>query len=260
MEELYSCRNCVHNAGQSLHIGRGAGFCIKHVSVLPQPEMLTCKYHHRKDLPHFVVDEGRSEHASEFAAFSGIVDIVEQTHVRRIQYSEKYNWDHGTYDPVNNALSGYHKAARSWVFIQAFAGGIDGRRVLTHGCLVRRYMDQCNRWQSSYRMVLALVEGMQNPASFEHRVLVDEDVEDARWDVFFVQLSGLQEYGWHAGVESLMWASDQVNGGLSSLDWARVENELSTACPKWINTIVNHAKDHGEFFTQVAESELDEGA
>ena len=38
VDELFSCRNCIHNCGQSLLIGKGAGFCVKHDSVLLSPE------------------------------------------------------------------------------------------------------------------------------------------------------------------------------------------------------------------------------
>src|SRR5208282_4055783 len=31
------------------------------------------------------------------------------------------------------------------------------------------------------------------------------------WDVIFVRMSAIQEYGWHAGLERLIWASDAVN-------------------------------------------------
>ena len=37
----------------------------------------------------------------------------------------------------------YFKANHRWVFVQASAGGLDGRRALTHAGLVRRYMDHC---------------------------------------------------------------------------------------------------------------------
>ena len=43
MEELFSCRNCVHNSGQSLMVGRGPGFCLQHESVILSPERTTCK-------------------------------------------------------------------------------------------------------------------------------------------------------------------------------------------------------------------------
>ena len=44
MEELFSCRNCVHNSGQSLNAGPGKGYCQFHSSVIDTPEQTTCKY------------------------------------------------------------------------------------------------------------------------------------------------------------------------------------------------------------------------
>ena len=51
MDELFSCRNCIQNAGQSLTTGHGSGFCLTHNSVIPDPIRTTCKFLHRKDLP-----------------------------------------------------------------------------------------------------------------------------------------------------------------------------------------------------------------
>ncbi len=257
MRELFSCRNCIHNAGQSLNIGTGQGFCMKHSSILDEPADTTCKYQHRKDLPHFVVDEGRSEHASEFAAFTGMVGLSDHGYRQKVFYSERYSWEHGTFDPVNNALANYHKAGRSWVYVQSFAGAVDGRRALVHGCLSRRYLDHCGTWTSSYRLALALVQEMAAPAYFGPGQLsvngegAERALEEARWDLFFAQLSGLQEYGWHAGVEDLMWASDGVNGGLAELDWDLVKKDLEKIGPEWTDRIIQHARDNDAFFTHV---------
>ncbi len=259
MRELFSCRNCIHNAGQSLNIGAGQGYCLKHASVVREPSDTTCKYQHRKDLPHFVVDESRSEHAAEFAAFTALVNLSDHSPQHRISYSERFAWENGTYDAIDAALASYYEADRSWVFVQSFAGAVDGRRALVHGSLSRRYLDHCGTWTSSYRMALALVQEMQAPAYFDTRQLLIDgsevaDVEEeARWDVFFAQLSGLQEYGWHAGVEEIMWASDSVNGGMSELDWGLLKADLARAVPSWTDRIIQHAKDNGAFFTQVAQ-------
>ena len=75
MDELFSCRNCIHNCGQSLLIGQGSGFCLQHESVIWEPDRTTCKYLHRKDLPYFVVEEGTREHAAEFAGFPFLVSL-----------------------------------------------------------------------------------------------------------------------------------------------------------------------------------------
>lgn len=257
MKELFSCRNCIHNAGQSLNIGTGQGYCLRHGSLIDEPQDTTCKYHHRKDLPHFVVDEARSEHAAEYARFPGLVSLSSQQPAEKKFYSEKFNWDQRSFDPVVNALAMYWKTERRWVFIQIFAGGIDGQKALVHGSLVRRYMDNCDSWTSSYRMILSVVDEMTTPPAFARRALNVTDADDtadieeeARWDVFFTRLCGLQEYGWHAGVEELMWASDSLNGSLSSLDWDAVVADLESRCPEWTDRIIKHARDNDAFFTQ----------
>jgi hypothetical protein len=235
---------------------------MRHQSLVDEPADTTCKYQHRKDLPSFVVDEGRSEHAAEFAAFTGLVTLRTKRALRKHLYSEKFDWERRQFDPVTNALAHYGRAGRSWVFIETFAGGVDGRRALVHGCLTRRYLQHCDSWTSSYRMVLALVDEMKTPPVFSEKSLCLNGYGDAgevegqaRWDVFFCRLTGLQEYGWHAGVEDLMWASDGLNGSLSELDWDGVVKELEEICPKWTDAIINHAKENDEFFTQGADQQ-----
>src|SRR5208337_3869323 len=120
-----------------------------------------------------------------------LVEISEES----LPYSEKFAWEHGQYDPSLNALAQYHKAERSWVFIQAFSGGVDGMRSLTHASLVRRYMDRCAKWTSSYRLVLSMVQEIDIELRFEDRDLISSSylgVEEARsqalWDVIFARL------------------------------------------------------------------------
>lgn len=255
MDQLFSCRNCIHNSGQSINIGRDAGFCLKHNSVLFNPDKTTCKYLHRKDLPQFVVDEGIREHAAEFATFSGIVDLVNHKPVARIQYSERFVWERRKYDPLIHSLAQYKKTSPSWVFIQAMSGGIDGRRGLAYAGLVRRYMDHCGTWKSAYRLILALVQELPvEPRFSAHELNIEEhdDPEQVRqealWDVVFARIGGIQEYGFHAGIEGLMWATDELNGGLSNLDWLMLKSELTTKSQEWTETIISHAVDEGVFF------------
>jgi hypothetical protein len=75
-----------------------------------------------------------------------------------------------------------------------------------------------------------------------------EEESQALWDVVFCRLSATQEYGWHAGIESLMWASDAVNGNLVDFDWPGLQGELSTLRDRWIEINIDHAKEHGEYF------------
>jgi hypothetical protein len=262
MDEIFSCRNCIHNCGQSLLIGRGAGFCIKHDSLLLNPRKSTCKYLHRKDLPYFVVDEGLREHAAEFAMFSAIADLVEHTPIERRHYSEKFTWEHRKYDPIIQSLAQYHKTRPVWVFLQAMSGGIDGRRSLTHASLVRRYMDNCGTWRSSYRFALAMVQELPNTPQFREQDFItnpdDNTRKDAVWDVFFARLSGLQEYGFHSGLEELMWATDRLNGALADLDWEAVAAQLDTKAAEWTDLIIKHATDEGAFFPVQPPLEEDE--
>lgn len=250
MDELFCCRNCIHNCGQSLSSGPGAGFCLKHESVIPRSETTTCKYLHRKDLPSFVVDEGIREHAAEFALFPRLVDISTKNPIERVPYSEQYSWERGEFNSLNNALAQYFKVKR-WVFIQAFAGASDGLRSLAHCCLVRHYMDQCGTWTSSYRLVLGVLSDIDETPHFSPRSLFplgEAEEEEAIWDVVIAKLATLQEYGWHAGIEELMWASDAVNGALAELDWPALKTDLATRRDGWIQLIITHAKSHDEFF------------
>lgn len=229
---------------------------MKHDSVLFHPERTTCKYLHRKDLPRFVVDEGLREHAGEFARFSGMADLFEHQSISRILYSEKFVWEHKQFDPINQSLAQYHKTKPAWTFLQAMSGGIDGRRSLTHASLIRRYMDNCGTWRSSYRFMLALVQELSSTPLFQERDLYSDDdeidaelKEDAIWDVFFARLGGVQEYGFHSGIETLMWSTDELNGSLVSLDWLGLCAELEIKVPEWTDLIIKHATEEGEFFS-----------
>jgi len=266
LDELFSCRNCVNDCGQSLLIGRGAGFCIRHNSVLIKPGQTTCKYLHRKDLPRFVVDEGISEHAAEFASYPGMVDLIARTRIQITYYSEKFAWERREFDPINQSLAQYHKAKPAWVFMQAMSGGSDGRRALAQASLVRRYMDNCGSWRSSYRFVLAMIQGISSKLFFEDRDLNSESTlnageltTEAVWDVFFTRLSGIQEYGFHAGIEELMWATDHLGESVSNLDWPTLSKSLVQQEPEWTNLVIRHATNEGAFFPDPRHFEEGEG-
>jgi hypothetical protein len=260
MHDLFSCRNCIHNCSQTQNIGRGVGYCLQHDSVIFDPEDTTCKYLHRKDLPFFVVSEGVREHASEFAPYSGLVSLSTKEPIRRAFYSEKHAWERGTFDAIVNTLAQYHRTERSWVFIAAFASGLDGRRSLTHAALVRRYMDNCGTWRSSYRLFLAYMQELDAEPQFGDRDLMNgegadlsEVRQEALWDVVFTRISGVQEYGYHAGLEELMWASDSLGEGLASFDWPSLKRSLSEKRAEWTDRIIAHAKEEGVFFAPAAE-------
>jgi hypothetical protein len=265
MDELFSCRNCIHNCGQSPNVGPGVGYCLQHDSIIWEPGRTTCKYLHRKDLPHFVVEEGVREHAAEFALFPRLVKLDTKEPVEQVRYSEKFAWERGSFDPLTHALAQYHKVARRWVLIQAFASGADGRRSLAHGSLVRHYLDSCGKWTSSYRLILGMLDEIDDNPVFARKALLlgngavaEEVAEDALWDVVFVRLSAIQEFGWHAGLESLIWASDAVNGSLADMNWPALQQELAGLRNQWTQLIISHAKAHGAFFPQPENVEYDE--
>jgi hypothetical protein len=259
MDELFSCRNCIHNSAQTLLIGRGVGLCLMHKSVLKEPSRTTCKYLTRKDMPSFVVDEGVKEHAFEFAIFSSMVDMPTMTTVSRTYYSEKHAWLTHNFDALTQNLAHSYKIKPTWVFVQSLAGGSDGRRSLAHSSLVRRYMANCGTWRSSYRFVLALVQELPRTPRFEAEDLISEDGQDsaqeALWDVFFARISGVQEYGFHSGLEELMWATDHLNEPLTNFDWPKLKEELQTKSIEWTNLIINHAQAEDAFFPDRPEEE-----
>lgn len=126
--ETFSCRNCVQNPIQGLCSGAGYGYCLRWSSVLRQPGSTTCKYHHRKDLPLFLVEDATKEHAAEFSVVPGIADLTTKRRIEMIRYNERRTWKTREYDPQLNAVAGYHRksdaldeeAPRKWRIIQAF--------------------------------------------------------------------------------------------------------------------------------------------
>ncbi|MFV8751971.1 hypothetical protein ACNOYE_15605 [Nannocystaceae bacterium ST9] len=250
MDEIFSCKNCIHNPGQSLNLGREAGYCLQHKSLIRAPGETTCKYLYRKDLPNFVVDEARSEHAAEFAGFPAMVSLRTKQRVQTAHYSERAAWEHRDFDPITNSMAQFYKGQGTtrWIVIQSYAGGLDGRRLMVHGSLTRRYLNNCDDWRTSYRLVLSVVQDMQELPEFSARDTDDED--EARWDLFFSQLASIQEYGWHASIEELTWASDALGDGLSDLDLGKLHTELTEVCPRWVDLIIRDAVDNDAFFTQ----------
>ncbi len=146
-------------------------------------------------------------------------------------------------------------------------GGIDRKNLTSWAfqnipSLIRRYMENCVTWKSSYRFVLAMIQERPRTPYFPEEDLNSDDVvlnaeirEDAIWDVFFTRLSGIQEYGFHSGIETLMWATDQLNGSLTALDWSGLSVELSEKSSEWTDLIIAHATDEGAFFPPHAQWE-----
>jgi len=240
--------------------------------VIANPEWTTCKYLHRKDLPRFHVDEAIKEHASDFAGFTAMADMRSMIPVQPIRYSEKWAWKNRMFNPILNAMAQYHKMTFSlfgdeyenegsgglkWRFISSFAGTCDGLRSIAHVSLVRRYIDTCGSWESSYRHVLSLLQDIDITPVFPETWLfisgngstnIPDVMEEALWEVVFSRFSAIQEYGWHSGLKPLTRLTDSLNGSLSDFDWTSLSTELSTKKIEWTEMIIDHATKNGGFF------------
>ena len=202
-----------------------------------------------------MVDESIREHAAEFAEFSGMARLRSRQAISLIYYSQKFAWERGIFDPLTNVLAQYHKTRPAWIFIESFTGGVDGRRSLAHACLVRRYMDNCDTWKSSYRLVLAFLQEIDEEPRFgsaDLRSDADREVleHEALWDVVFTRFSLLQEYGWHASLDELRWITDEVNGSLTEFDWRKLHEDLAQLKDRLTEHVIKHAQAAGIFFDQ----------
>src|SRR5439155_26054190 len=142
-----------------------------------------------------------------FALLPGMARLGTHEPIPHLAYSERFVWDRRLFDPVTHAIAQYEKIRPRWVFIQGFSGGVDGRRSLTHASFVRRYMQNCGTWTSSYRLVLGLLQELDVKPEFAPAEVLDDGAsseEDARWDVVFTRIAALQEYGWHAAIEEML--------------------------------------------------------
>jgi hypothetical protein len=52
-----------------------------------------------------------------------------------------------------------------------------------------------------------------------------------------------------------MWATDQLNGSLTALDWSGLSKELNVKSSEWTDLIIAHATDEGAFFPTHAQWE-----
>jgi hypothetical protein len=122
-------------------------------------------------------------------------------------------------------------------------------------------MDNCDTWKSSYRLVLAFLQEIDEEPRFGKSDLrtdtnPEERESEALWDVVFSRFSLLQEYGWHAGLDELRWITDEVNGSLVEFDWEKLRAELSLMKSRLTEHVIKHAQDEGVFFDQ-PESEIE---
>ncbi|QGM45571.1 hypothetical protein [Methylocystis heyeri] len=167
----------------------------------------------------------------------------------RIFYSERFAWERSQFDSITNALARYHQSSKKWIFIEAFSGGVDGRRSVTQSCLTRRYISICNTWRSSFRLTLDVVSQLAVRPEFRPSDFYEEGggPEEALWDVVFSKLSLVQEYGWHAGLADLQWITDSIDS-LTELSWEPVRVQLEDSIPRILELIFKHARDNNGYF------------
>ena len=103
--------------------------------------------------------------------------------------------------------------------------------------------------------MLALLQEIDAQPYFSPIELLDGDTSSleeaanyALWDVVYVRLSALQEYGWHAGLEELCWVGDTVREGLAEMSWPHVQRDLGRLRDSWVELIIRHASEHKSFF------------
>ena len=229
MDELFSCRNCIHNPLQSINIGSGAGYCLQHHSVIPEPQRTTCKYLHRKDLPLHLVSDGVREHAEDFKLFPAMASL---DHKKAVSVSRDA--------PVpGNAME---KAMRWWRLgssdyswrLASLCSGIDGIRSLAYACLVRRHLAVFGgRSAAMLHAIAALIDIMPDKPVFSSYTINLEDENEALWDVVFVRIAALQEFGWHIGDESLLYACDPFREIMAEFNWPPVEKKLKIQVKQW---------------------------
>ncbi|XXX82201.1 hypothetical protein WMF30_25925 [Sorangium sp. So ce134] len=226
--ELFSCRNCIHNPAQGLTLGPGAGFCLTWGSVIERPEQTTCKYLHRKDLPMFLARRGIQEHQDEFSRVASMADLETREPLVPRGYDSYSMVEAERLDNVTRAVAAYHAldsapdatAQRRDLTLATFAGAADGRRAMMYASLVRRTLASGGPTLPWTRRVLDLLDEIDTDVLFRAADLLEADgAAAARWEVAHARLSCIQEFGWHAAQEQLMYPMMELGAHVAEEDW-----------------------------------------
>ncbi|HEU4410439.1 MAG TPA: hypothetical protein VFS43_34610 [Polyangiaceae bacterium] len=245
---LFTCRNCIHNPAQGLTFGPGPGFCLQWGALLKQPDRTTCKYLHRKDLPHFLVREAQVEHEAEFAANRALADVETHDDVPASAFDDRALPRAERIDPVTRAVANYYTLAaaptvpltRRSRLITLFAGSRDARRASAHACLVRGMGDPQSRHEW-FRRILGLIEEVDIEFVVSPSDLIgsgEASKADVQWEIANIRLAAVQEYGWHLGREELKFP---LNSELEAL----------AADQKWDGFMAKLGELKGEWADQI---------
>jgi len=120
-------------------------------------------------------------------------------------------------------------------------------------------MQRCDTWKSSYQLAPAVLQELDIEPVFGQRDLYlregeeyEDVVSDALWDVFFCRLGSVQEYGFHAGIQELMWTTDSLNRAMSDFDWKILKSALEEKRTQQTLTVIRHAESENEYFPDSA--------
>jgi hypothetical protein len=238
--DLFSCRNCIHNPSQGLTLGTGSGYCMKWHSLIERPERTTCKLLHRKDLAYFQTEESLREHAEEFASCTSMADLESHAPLVRHPPAESHG---AQLDPMTRVVITYDtldKPSLQPGLLNLLAGSTEGRRSLAYASLVRGAIHPGPMPEQAWDWVSGLVDDVDRIVFLEPSEVLgagqagDEAIEAARWEVLYTRLSGVQEVGWHASIDDLMFPMRELHTYVAEQDWNGLIGRLSELKERWM--------------------------
>lgn len=132
-----------------------------------------------------------------------------------------------------------------WRVAQMFGGSRDGRRVLSHACLVRNLLTPAaprGMWVAAGRSIL---ESIAEAPVFSAQQIVaqpGESIADAtvaaQWEVVHACLSALQEVGWHTAIEALKYPISTLGDDAAIEDFDRFCAALSTHREAFLDALI----------------------
>jgi hypothetical protein len=225
----------------------------------------TCHFQIRKDLPTFLAEDGQVEHAEEYKDQDGIVFYFGKYPAEAKRYCGYHAWENRVFDPYVYESALYHKTAKKWTFIQAFAASRNPTKNIMSSSLTRRYIWQCGSKRDNYQLILSVVNDLTQS--------VDLRPNDFRWeisdaqfrhlrelylkDLKLLQLYAIQEYGHLMKDDRIMWISDELNGSLFT-SWEEFFSTVGYLAPKATTYIIESAKERDQFFPKKEETDVEE--
>lgn len=257
MRNPYTCDNCVSNPSQYQDIGSKTGYCLKHNSLLKNSSRTTCHFFRRKDLPFFLAEDGRQEHAKEFSNMDEIVYYDTKQSEQKRNYSEQHCWLTSTFDPYLHEVTLYHRSEKKWTFLQAFLFSRNPIRSIIFSSLTRRYIQIRGREFDNYRLVLPLSNDLKEKVDLrieDFRMEMEDDEfeslkESYLKDISLLLIYGIQEYAFMTNNDKLMWILDDLNGFILST-WTEFFDKVSQSSSIINKHIIESAQERGTFFPE----------